>query len=107
MRIGDIYRHKEYDNFICIHGFLQKFNEPRITDSNPLYICFEPLQIIDDEVAFCPSDLLYGHQEDIEKEYELYKDSDSMNIQNYKQTMAEIKEIMLKDDEEFIKKFLE
>lgn len=107
MRIGDIYKHKKYNSFVSIDGFLQKFNEERLTETNPLLICMAPLQLIDDMVSYSPSDLLYGSQEDIEKEYELYKSSDHMNHVEYKQVMNEIKDIMEKQDMEFHKRFLE
>ena len=107
MRIGDIYKHKKYCSFVSIDGFLRKFNEDRLSETNPLLICLAPLQLIDDMVSYCPSDLLYGSQEDIEQEYELYKSSDHMNSIEYKELMEEIKEILLKDEEEFHKKFIE
>lgn len=97
MRLGDIYKSKTSNSFICIDSFITRIGQDYNEETNPLYIVVNILQIIDNEVAHCPSDNKYGTQEEIEEHYELYLSSDKLTRENYYEEMDKIKELIEQD----------
>lgn len=105
MKLRDIYKHKKYNNFIRISSFATPINKS-LDFKEDLYIIVENLQVIDGNVSSCPSFNMYGTQEDIEQDYELYRDADTITWDTYEEVFDKIKE-MIEDQDRKYKKEIE
>lgn len=96
MRLGDIYKSKTSDSFICIDSFATNLNpvEKYKTDDIELFIIINQLEIIDGSIGYSPSFNKYTNQEYIEENYTLWKSTDGLNQIEFRKVYQELEELM-------------